>query len=214
MRLKLHRVLVPPPFQMDRLLPLCYLSGVQNPEPLGLKNCALAIYFSPSRLILRFSRNVSVTDALVRYVLAWFGRISCFYSEDYPDLRGLQRHLFFLATPLDLHRARHTRDAVSYVALVWLLIRAFYSKTLIRPGLSLSSRKPCRFVLPAENDLSWLQLGPPLTEVGLTLMPYSHSGYSAQHMSPHFAYPIGLDRCCTLFELGAFVPIASSRRLS
>jgi len=55
---------------MDLLLPLCYLSRVQNPEPLGLKNGALAIYFSPSRWILRFSRNIWVTDALSWYGLA------------------------------------------------------------------------------------------------------------------------------------------------
>ena len=125
----------------------------------------------------------------------------------------MQRHLFFPATPLDLHRAHLTRGAVSCVAIAWLLIRAFYSKTLMRPGLSLSSRKPCRFVLPVENDLSWLQLGPPPTEVGLTLMPYSHNGYSAPHMSPHFAYPNGLVRCCTLFEANHSLAKGSSMAL-
>ena len=49
----------------------------------------------------------------------------------------------------------------SYVAIGRFLIPAFYSKSLMRRGLPWNSRKPCRFVLPAENDLSWLQLGPP-----------------------------------------------------
>jgi hypothetical protein len=78
MCLKHNRVLDPAPYQMDLLLPLCYLSGVQNPEQLGLNNGALATYFSPRRLILRSSRNVSVTDALSVYSLAGFIRIVSF----------------------------------------------------------------------------------------------------------------------------------------
>jgi hypothetical protein len=50
MRLKLHRVLDPVPYQMDLLFPLLQLSGVQNFAPLGLKTVALAVYFSPQPL--------------------------------------------------------------------------------------------------------------------------------------------------------------------
>ena len=72
MRLKLYHVLDLASYKMDLLLPLCYLSRVQNPEPLGIKTGALAIYIYPSQLILHFSQNVSVTDAL-----GWYGLV-CF----------------------------------------------------------------------------------------------------------------------------------------
>jgi hypothetical protein len=87
--LKLHRAPDPALYPTDPLLPLCYWSEVQTPELFGLKNGALAVYFSPRRLIPRFSRNVSVTDALRWYFLACFVRILRFWSEDYPDLHGL-----------------------------------------------------------------------------------------------------------------------------
>jgi len=47
MPLKLHRVLELAPYKIYLLVPLCYLSGVHNPELLGLKTGALTIYFSP-----------------------------------------------------------------------------------------------------------------------------------------------------------------------
>jgi hypothetical protein len=89
MCLKLHRASDPALYPTDQLLPLCYWSEVQTPELFGSKNGALPVYFSPRPLILRFSRNFSVTDALRWYFLACFVRILRFWSEDYPDLRGL-----------------------------------------------------------------------------------------------------------------------------
>ena len=140
------------------------------------------MYFSPRRLILRFSRNVSATEALSRYCLA------CCSLRITPAFAVCSVVCSSFAKAFNLHCARHIRGAVSYVAIAWFLIPAFYSKTLMRPGLSLYSIKPCPLVLPVENDLSWLQLGPPPAEVDSAL----HCAYSAQHIFLHFVNPSGL----------------------
>jgi hypothetical protein len=144
----------------------------------------LVVYSSPNRLVLCFCRNVSVTDALSLWSLAGFVCNLHFWSGHYPGLCCLQCHLLFLATALYVHRALNSRSAVYYVALTWLLMSAFSPKTLMHlKSPFLTSRKSCRFVPMAENDLSWLQLRPPPTELSSAQMPYLHSEYSVLHVS-------------------------------